>query len=135
MRRRTAIRTAAQPRHIPWTVPKIPFRIASGSENKEVAIAIQKAADQSNVAVTMHYMGSLEIMNALKAGGQDHDAVWPASSMWISMGGTKHIVKDAASTSTTPIISTRLVVLIMRVMRLMDSGISRRTVCGMMMYQ
>ena len=39
------------------------------------------------------------------------------------------------STSTTPIISTRLVVLIMRVMRLMDSGISRRTVCGMMMYQ
>ena len=57
-----------------------------------------------NVAVTMHYMGSLEIMNALKAGGQDHDAVWPASSMWISMGDTKHIVKDAASTSTTPIV-------------------------------
>ena len=78
--------------------------IASGSENKEVAVAIQKAADQSNVAVTMHYMGSLEIMNALKAGGQDHDAVWPASSMWISMGDTKHIVKDAASTSTTPIV-------------------------------
>ena len=31
-------------------------------------------------------------------------AVWPASSMWISMGDTKHIVKDAASTSTTPIV-------------------------------
>ena len=43
-------------------------------------------------------------MNALKADGQDHDAVWPASSMWISMGDTKHIVKDAASTSTTPIV-------------------------------
>lgn len=78
--------------------------IASGSENKEVATAIQKAADQSNVAVTMHYMGSLEIMNALKAGGQNYDAVWPASSMWISMGDAKHIVKDAASTSTTPIV-------------------------------
>lgn len=38
------------------------------------------------------------------SGGQDHDAVWPASSMWISMGDTKHIVKDAASTSTTPIV-------------------------------
>ena len=83
--------------------PTATLSIASGSENKEVAVAIQKAADQSNVAVTMHYMGSLEIMNALKAGGQDHDAVWPASSMWISMGDTKHIVKDAASTSTTPI--------------------------------
>lgn len=84
--------------------PTATLSIASGSENKEVAVAIQKAADQSNVAVTMHYMGSLEIMNALKAGGQDHDAVWPASSMWISMGDTKHIVKDAASTSTTPIV-------------------------------
>lgn len=84
--------------------PTATLSIASGSENKEVATAIQKAADQSNVAVTMHYMGSLEIMNALKAGGQDHDAVWPASSMWISMGDTKHIVKDAASTSTTPIV-------------------------------
>lgn len=83
--------------------PTATLSIASGSENKEVAVAIQKAADQSNVAVTMHYMGSLEIMNALKAGGQDHDAVWPASSMWISMGDTKHIVKDAASTSTTVI--------------------------------
>ena len=41
----------------------------------------------------MHYMGSLEIMNALKAGGQNYDAVWPASSMWISMGDAKHIVK------------------------------------------
>lgn len=77
--------------------PTATLSIASGSENKEVAVAIQKAADQSNVAVTMHYIGSLEIMNALKAGGQDHDAVWPASSMWISMGDTKHIVKDAAS--------------------------------------
>lgn len=84
--------------------PTATLSIASGSENKEVATAIQKAADQSNVAVTMHYMGSLEIMNALKAGGKNYDAVWPASSMWISMGDAKHIVKDAASTSTTPIV-------------------------------
>lgn len=84
--------------------PTATLSIASGSENKEVATAIQKAADESNVAITMHYMGSLEIMNALKHGGEDYDAVWPASSMWISMGDTKHIVKDATSTSTTPIV-------------------------------
>lgn len=41
--------------------PTATLSIASGSENKEVAVAIQKAADQSNVAVTMHYMGSLEL--------------------------------------------------------------------------
>ncbi|MCH9275945.1 substrate-binding domain-containing protein [Bifidobacterium amazonense] len=80
------------------------LNIASGSENKEVADAIQKAVDDSGVAVTMNYMGSLDIMGALKNGGDTYDAVWPASSMWISMGDTKHIVKDAASTSTTPIV-------------------------------
>lgn len=84
--------------------PTATLSVASGSENKEVAAAIQKAADQSKVAITMHYMGSLEIMNALKKGGENFDAVWPASSMWISMGDTKHIVKDATSTSTTPIV-------------------------------
>ncbi|MCI1210504.1 substrate-binding domain-containing protein [Bifidobacterium tibiigranuli] len=78
--------------------------IASGSENGEVSNAIQKASDESGVAITMHYMGSLDIMNALEQGGSSYDAVWPASSMWISMGDTKHIVKDAASTSTTPIV-------------------------------
>ncbi|MBT1162601.1 VWA domain-containing protein [Bifidobacterium sp. SO1] len=80
------------------------LNIASGSENKEVAEAIQQAVDDSGVAVTMNYMGSLDIMTALENGGGNYDAVWPASSMWISMGDTKHIVKDAASTSTTPIV-------------------------------
>ncbi|NMM99251.1 von Willebrand factor type A (vWA) domain-containing protein [Bifidobacterium sp. DSM 109959] len=90
--------------------PDATLNIASGSENKEVATAIQLAADRSNVAITMHYMGSLDIMSVLKNGGKattgslGYDAVWPASSMWISMGDTKHIVKDATSTSTTPIV-------------------------------
>ena len=78
--------------------------IASGSENREVASAVQKAADDSGVTVTLDYMGSLDIMSTLKNGGDQYDAVWPASSMWISMGDTKHIVKDQQSTSTTPIV-------------------------------
>ena len=110
--------------------PTATLSIASGSENKEVATAIQKAADQSNVAVTMHYMGSLEIMNALKAGGQNYDAVWPASSMWISMGDAKHIVKDAASTSTTPMITTSDVVFTILVARFIAPGSTLLTVCG-----
>lgn len=86
----------------------VTLNIASGSENKEVAAAIQKAVDSSNVAVVLHYMGSLDVMNVLKAGGESdgtaYDAVWPASSIWISMGDTGHIVKDATSTSTTPVV-------------------------------
>ena len=80
------------------------LRIASGSENKEVAAAIQQAVDDSGVAVKMHYMGSLDIMQTLEQGGGDYDAVWPASSIWISMGDTKHIVKEQSSTSATPIV-------------------------------
>ena len=84
--------------------PKETLKIASGSENKEAASAIQKAVDASGVAVELHYMGSLDIMAALQAGGEDYDAVWPASSIWISMGDTGHLVKDVKSTSTTPVV-------------------------------
>ena len=52
----------------------------------------------------MTYAGSLDIARTLEDGGGDYDAVWPASSIWISMGDTGHIVKDTASTSTTPVI-------------------------------
>lgn len=82
--------------------------IASGSENKEAHDAIQHAVDVSGVGVELHYMGSVNIMKALQNGGADddvsYDAVWPASSMWISMGDTQHLTKDSKSISTTPIV-------------------------------
>lgn len=84
--------------------PDQTITIASGSENKEVADAVQRAVDESNVSVKMRYMGSLDIMKVLSSGADGYDAVWPASSMWISMGDTKHLVKDQQSTSTTPIV-------------------------------
>ncbi|PWG59691.1 VWA domain-containing protein [Bifidobacterium catulorum] len=80
------------------------LKIASGSENKEVSTAIQRAVDDSKIGVTIDYMGSLDIMKLLQDGGGKYDAVWPASSMWITMGDTKHIVKNAQSTSTTPVV-------------------------------
>lgn len=80
------------------------LRIASGSENREAAAAIERAVARSGVAVELHYMGSLEIMELLRSGGGDYDAVWPASSIWITLGDTGHLVRDAASTSTTPVV-------------------------------
>lgn len=80
------------------------LKVASGSENKEAAEAIQKAVDGSGVGVELHYMGSLDIMQVLKDGGDDYDAVWPASSIWLTMGDVDHVVKDAQSTSTTPVV-------------------------------
>ncbi len=78
--------------------------IASGSENKEAKSAIAIACAQSGVTVEMHYMGSVDIKNLLASGADGYDAVWPASSIWISMGDTQHLVKDTQSTSTTPVI-------------------------------
>jgi Ca-activated chloride channel family protein len=78
--------------------------IASGSENREAAAAIQKAADEAGVTINMEYMGSVDIKNVLAEGASDYDAVWPASSIWISMGDTQHLVKDEESTSTTPVV-------------------------------
>ena len=70
--------------------------------------AIEQAAKQSKVSVTVDYMGSLDVMDALRNkghhAGRDYDAVWPASSMWITMGDIKHVVKDQVSTSTTPVV-------------------------------
>ncbi|MEE8723257.1 MAG: hypothetical protein SOI23_00610 [Atopobiaceae bacterium] len=62
------------------------LKVTSGSENEEAAEAIQYTVDASGVAVELHYMGSLDIMNLLESGGGDYDAVWPASSIWVSMG-------------------------------------------------
>lgn len=78
--------------------------IASGSENREAAAAIQKAADAAGVTIEMHYMGSVDIKNELASGASGYDAVWPASSIWVSMGDAQHLVKDLQSTSTTPVV-------------------------------
>ncbi|MGN0682703.1 MAG: VWA domain-containing protein, partial [Oscillospiraceae bacterium] len=44
------------------------------------------------------------IMQELKNGAPDYDAVWTASSLWLSLGDELHIVKHDESISTTPVI-------------------------------
>lgn len=83
---------------------EVTLKVASGSENKEAADAIAHAVAKTGTAIEMHYMGSLDIAAELAAGGGEYDAVWPASSIWISMGDTGHIVRDAQATSTTPVV-------------------------------
>jgi Ca-activated chloride channel family protein len=49
-------------------------------------------------------MGSLDIMNILKEGGGEYHAVWPANSMWLSLGDTSFRVKHTASVYQTPVV-------------------------------
>lgn len=80
------------------------LRILSGSENAELSAILDECEKQTGVNVEMTYKGSVDIMQELKNGAPDYDAVWTASSLWISLGDEKHIVKHDKSVCTTPVI-------------------------------
>lgn len=80
------------------------LRILSGSENKELQPLLEEFANKHQIALEMHYLGSLDIMRVLQRETIDYDAVWPASSLWISLGDEKHRVKHSESISVTPVV-------------------------------
>ena len=79
-------------------------RILSGSENQELEDIIESCADAAGVRIEMDYKGSVDIMRTLQEGAEDYDAVWPASSIWISMGDENHLIKHSQSISITPVV-------------------------------
>ena len=80
------------------------IRILSGSENKELSDIIAECSKKTGVGIEMTYKGSVDIMNELKNGAEDYDAVWPASSIWLSLGDDKHIIKHDMSISSSPVV-------------------------------
>ena len=86
------------------TFEKETIRILSGSENKELEDILSKCAKEKRVGIEITYKGSVDIMNELKNGASDYDAVWPASGMWISLGDKNHIIKHDKSISQSPVI-------------------------------
>ena len=80
------------------------IRILSGSENQELEEIIGDCADEAGVRVEIDYKGSVDIMRTLQDGAKEYDAVWPASSIWISMGDEQHLVKHSQSVSITPVV-------------------------------
>lgn len=83
---------------------KMILRIVSGSENKELLPILQAFGEKEKINIDMTYRGSVDIMRDLEAGAKDVDGVWPASSLWISVGDKNHIVKHTASISLTPVV-------------------------------
>lgn len=80
------------------------IRILSGSGNKELGNILESCAKETGVRIEMTYKGSVDIMKELQNGAKDYDAVWPASSIWISLGDTNHLVKYDESISITPVV-------------------------------
>jgi Ca-activated chloride channel family protein len=84
--------------------PKELLRVVSGSENRDLEFLLEDFCGKNGAAVTVTYMGSLDIMQILRQGGGEYDAVWPANSMWISLGDTAFKVKHTAGIYQTPVV-------------------------------
>lgn len=80
------------------------IRILSGSENEVLETVIDECSQATGVEIEMDYKGSVDIMRELESGAEEYDAVWPASSIWLSMGDVDHLVKHSQSISMTPVV-------------------------------
>jgi Ca-activated chloride channel family protein len=78
--------------------------IVSGSENRDLEFLLEDFCGKNGAAVSISYMGSLDIMQILRQGGGEYDAVWPANSMWISLGDASFKVKHTVSIYQTPVV-------------------------------
>ena len=82
----------------------VTLRILSGSENQELEGILDDFARERGVNIEMDYQGSLDIMRTLQGESIEYDAVWPASSLWLTAGDTRYRVKHAHSISVTPVV-------------------------------
>ena len=81
-----------------------PLKIVAGSENKELEPIIEEYAKNNKQSIEIDYLGSLDIMRMLSDEEIKYDAAWPASSIWLNMGDTNHILKYQETTSQSPVV-------------------------------
>lgn len=78
-------------------------------EPRESQNTEEKAEEQEKQEITRVPGGQIRILSGsenqeLENGAPDYDAVWPASSIWVSMGDTGHLIKHSQSISMTPVV-------------------------------
>lgn len=79
--------------------------IVSGSENKSLEALLKQLGNKHRVDVHVTYLGSVDIARELQKGkAGSYDAVWPASSLWIALGDTQHVVKHSQSIMRSPVV-------------------------------
>ncbi len=85
--------------------PAVALSILAGSENQALEPLIQDWARDNGVAVTLTYLGSVDISRELQAGESSaYDAIWPAHSLWIELGDTGKSVSHAMSILRSPVV-------------------------------
>ena len=83
----------------------VPLSIVAGSENKSLEPLIMDWAKKNNTALTISYLGSVDISRALEKGSAGgFDAVWPAQTLWIALGDTNKVAKHVQSILRSPVV-------------------------------
>jgi Ca-activated chloride channel family protein len=81
------------------------FSLVSGSENEALKPILDRFAQQNGVTLNVQFKGSIDIMLDLQQGrGVPYDAVWPANSLWLSLGDTDKVVKSEESIMHSPVV-------------------------------
>jgi Ca-activated chloride channel family protein len=83
---------------------RLTFHLLTGTENRSLVPMIEEFADQENVMIEFTHQGSVDTMLELEAGATGYDAVWPASSIWLSLGDPQHLVQQTKSIMATPVV-------------------------------
>lgn len=78
--------------------------VLAGSENRSLEPLLERFEKQHRVRIEMHYLGSVDIMLELQKEEISYDAVWPASSLWVSLGDRQRRVKQLQSIMTSPVV-------------------------------
>lgn len=81
-----------------------PLQILSGSENESLQPLLDEFNSTHGAQVKLVSRGSVEIMRYLEDDSTGYDAVWPANSIWISMGDRSNRVKFLQPVAITPVV-------------------------------
>ncbi len=84
--------------------PSLTFRMVTGTENRSLSPIIERFAKEENVKIELTHQGSVDTMLELQQGATAYDAVWPASSIWLSVGDTGRVVTQTKSIMATPVV-------------------------------
>jgi Ca-activated chloride channel family protein len=88
----------------PTSDTRFTFRLVTGTENRSLVPMLEQFARQENVRIEFTHQGSVDTMLELQAGATAYDAVWPASSIWLDLGDTQHLVQQTKSIMATPVV-------------------------------
>ena len=80
------------------------FRLVTGTENRALVPMLEEFAKQEDVTIEFTHQGSVDTMLELETGAAEYDAVWPASSIWLSLGDSQRVVERTTSIMATPVV-------------------------------